>query len=208
MPGETYAGKRFWCPRNGSLNLQDGGYLVDPYGALGRRWNAELRPFDSIADLPCLVMLGEPGMGKTSTMRSERRAIDTGVRAGGGETLWLDLRSCGSEYQIVRKLFESGRFESWVAGDHLHVVLDSLDECRLRVENVAALLADGLKEVPVRRLSLRVGCRTAEWPKTLEDGLKELWDEESIGVYELAKGYVGSSVFREGGVPDRDSARL
>ncbi len=86
MPGETYAWKRFWCPRNGSLNLQDGGYLVDPYGVLGRRWNAELRPFDSIADLPRLVMFGEPGMGKTSTMRSERRAIDTGVRAGGGET--------------------------------------------------------------------------------------------------------------------------
>ena len=187
MLGETYDWKRFWCPRGGSLNLQDGGYLVDPDGTLGRRWNADLRTFDAIADLPCLVMLGEPGMGKTSTMRSERRAIDTSVQAGGGDTLWLDLRSCGSEYQIVRKLFESEKFESWSAGDHhLHVFLDSLDECRLRVDNVAALLADELMEVPVGRLSLRIGCRTAEWPKTLEDGLKALWSEESIGVYELA----------------------
>lgn len=187
MPGENYYWKRFWCPRDGNLNLHDGGYLVDPDGQYGRHWNADLRPFGSIADLSCLVMLGEPGMGKTSTMRSERRAIDVSVRADGGDTLWLDLRSCGSEYQLVRKLFESEKIESWLADDyHLHVFLDSLDECRLRVENVAALLADELKGVPVRRLSLRVGCRTAEWPKTLEDGLREMWDEESIGVYELA----------------------
>ena len=155
---------------------------MDPDGALGRRWNADLRTFDSIADLPCLVMLGEPGMGKTSTMRSERRVIDASVRTGGGETLWLDLRSCGSEYQIIRKLFGSEKFESWSAGDHhMHVFLDSLDECRLRVENVAALLTDELKEVPVRRLSLRIGCRTAEWPKTLEDGLKEERDVQ-VGI--------------------------
>jgi predicted NACHT family NTPase len=97
------------------------------------------------------------------------------------------LRSCGSEYQIVRKLFESEKFAFWLASDHhLHVFLDSLDECRLRVENVAALLVDELKDLPVPRLSLRISCRTAEWPKTLEDGLKELWDEESVGVYELA----------------------
>lgn len=184
---QTYNWKRFWCPRDSSLSLHDGGYLVDPDSPYGQHWNANLRPFDSIAALPCLVMLGEPGVGKTSTMLSEREAVDAHVRAGGGDTLWLDLRSCGSEYQLARKFFESEKFASWLAGDyHLHVFLDSLDECRLRVENVASVLTDELEEVPTHRLSLRISCRTAEWPKTLEDGLRALWAEESIGVYELA----------------------
>jgi predicted NACHT family NTPase len=187
MQTQSYKWKRFWCPREGSLSLHDGGYLVDPEGPYGQHWNADLHPFDSIAVSTCLVMLGEPGMGKTSTMQSERKAIDVRVRAGGGDTLWLDLRSCGSEYQLARKFFESQKFASWLAGDyHLHVFLDSLDECRLRVENVASVLADELEEIPTHRLSLRISCRTAEWPKTLEDGLRELWAEESIGVFELA----------------------
>jgi hypothetical protein len=72
-------------------------------------------------------------------------------------------------------------------GDHrLRLFLDSLDECLLRVDTVAALLVDELRDYPVERLSLRVGCRTADWPGVLEEGLEDLWGEEGFGAYELA----------------------
>jgi predicted NACHT family NTPase len=72
-------------------------------------------------------------------------------------------------------------------GDYrLHVFLDSLDECLLRVNTVAALLVDEFRNYPVERLYLRIGCRTAEWPNLLEEGLQDLWPEGGFEAYELA----------------------
>ena len=140
-PGQSYDWRRFWCPTDGSIDLAtDGGYLADPDQPYGRHLNPALRPFGRISDIPCLALLGEPGIGKTETMRAERAAIDAAVAAEGGRTLWLDLRSCGSEQRLIDKLFGSQKFASWLEGDHrLHVFLDSLDECLLRVDTVAAL---------------------------------------------------------------------
>ena len=184
---KTYDWKRFWCPRNGTINLIDGGYLVDPDARHGSYLNPALRPFSEVSRLPCLALLGEPGIGKTEAMKAERAAVDAAVAAEGGKTLWLDLRSCGNEQRLVDKLFGSPAFASWSEGeDRLHVFLDSLDECLLRIDTVAALLVDELRDCPVGRLSLRIGCRTAEWPALLEEGLKELWPEETFEAYELA----------------------
>ena len=176
MSASSYDWKRFWCPRDGSINLTDRGYLADPDGPYGNYSNSSLRSFGEVSELPCLALLGEPGIGKTSTMQVERAVINDIILAEGGKTLWLDLRSCGSEDRLVNKLFESQEFKLWVEGDYrLHLFLDSLDECLLRVDTVAALLVDELRNYPVERLSLRIGCRTAEWPTTLlENGLKQL----------------------------------
>jgi len=185
--GRTYGWKRFWCPRDGSINLTDGGYLADPDAPYGDYLNPALRPFRNISRLPCLALLGEPGIGKTESMKAERAASTAAVEAEGGKALWLDLRSCGSEQRLVDKLFASPEFVSWLEGDHrLHVFLDSLDECLLRIDTVAALLVDELGGCPVERLSLRIGCRTAEWPTVLEEGLKELWPDGGFEAYELA----------------------
>lgn len=188
MPtGRTYDWKRLWCTRTGSINLGDGGYLADPDVPYGSYLNPDLHTFQEISGLPCLALLGEPGIGKTETMKAERATINAAVEAEGGKTLWLDLRSCGSEQRLVDKLFASREFVSWLEGDHrLHVFLDSLDECLLRIDTVAALLVDELRDCPVERLSLRIGCRTAEWPTLLEEGLKDLWPEPDFEAYELA----------------------
>lgn len=187
MRGRNYDWKRFWCPWDGIMNLTDGGYLANPDGPYGDYLNPNLRSFQRIAEVPCLALLGEPGIGKTETMRAERATIDADVRSKGDQTLWLDLRSCGSEQRLEAKLFASPEFASWREGGYrLHVFLDSLDECLLRVDTVAALLVDELQNCPVDRLSLRVGCRTAEWPNLLKEGLKELWPEGGFEAYELA----------------------
>ncbi|MBN2123761.1 MAG: hypothetical protein JW821_05690 [Deltaproteobacteria bacterium] len=47
------------------------------------------------------------------------------------------------------------------------------------------LLIEGLKKAPIERLRLCIACRTFEWPLTLENGLKELWGENSVHVCEL-----------------------
>jgi hypothetical protein len=157
---KNYGWRRFWCLRDGSLNLDYDGFLADPDGSYVK---SELRPLAELSNRPCLALLGEPGMGKSRTMQSERVAIDASVLAEGGKTLWLDLRSCGSEYRLDSKLFKSHEFALWEEGDHyLHVFLDSLDECLLQVNTVAALLVDELQDYPIERLSLRLECLVQE----------------------------------------------
>ncbi len=173
-----------------SISLQDGGYLVDPEAKYGNHFNPGLRSFDVIAEFPCLILLGEPGIGKTSAMHAEKESIDAHIEGQGGETLWLDLRVCGDRYALDQELFNNDKYTRWLEGNHrLHILLDSLDECRLQTKNVASVLGAKLKsldEDQVQRLSFRIGCRTAEWPGSLSDDMKNIWSEESVGIFELA----------------------
>lgn len=187
MESLVYNWKRFWYPRGSIASLIDGGYLRDPQGPYSNVLSPHVVPFASIASTPCLVLLAEPGMGKTETMKLEKGAIDAAVVEQGGRTLWLNLRSYSSDALLVNDLFMNPTFRAWCDGSHhLHLFLDSLDEALLRIDTLAPLLVDRLAGYPVERLALRIACRTAEWPTTFEEGLKELWGKDQVGVYELA----------------------
>jgi len=68
----------------------------------------------------------------------------------------------------------------------LELFVDSLDEGRLFIRNIGAILVRELSTLPVERLSLRITCRTAEWSNDLESQLKKLWGDDNVRVYELA----------------------
>ncbi len=181
-----YNWKRFWCPRTGSFDLSDGGYLTNPDSEWGHLYNPDVKSFESITTIPCLILLGEPGIGKSQAMQTAQNAIYDKIKEVGDQILCLDLRSYGSEDRLIRNLFENPTFLSWAREKHrLHVFLDSLDECLLRIDTLAALLVDEFKKYSVDHLYLRIACRTADWPTSLENGLKQLWGEDAVGVYEL-----------------------
>ena len=187
MPDQTYAWKRFWCPREADINLAYDGYLPDPEIDWGRNLYPHIVTFDAIADIPCLALLGEPGIGKSLTIQAGKASIDTKVQLLGDQTLWKDLRSYGSEDRLIRDLFENPTFVAWSKSNYrLHVFLDSLDECLLRIENVAALLVEEFAKYPYERLFLRIACRTADWPNILESGLRQIWGKDAMRIYELA----------------------
>lgn len=187
MPRKEYNWKRFWSPRGESINLSYDGYLPNPDDEWERHNNPHVVPFEAISETPCLVLLGEPGMGKSHTLESVQKAMEAQVAEGDAKLLGLNLRSYGSEDRLVRALFENEIFRDWQNGDYrLYLFLDSLDECLLRIDTVATLLVDELKKSPVNRLSLRIACRTADWPSNLEEELVELWGEEAFRAYELA----------------------
>src|SRR5665647_975682 len=186
MATRAFRWKRFWCERSGQFNFSSDGYLADPEGEFGSYYNPNAVPFNAISGATCLALLGEPGIGKSRAMEQEWRAVDAKVKARGDDTLWIDLRSFGEESRLVDKLFESASFTAWKQGQHrLHLFLDSLDECLLRIDTVATLLIDELRDCPVNRLSLRIACRTFDWPISLEEELRELWGAYAVGAYEL-----------------------
>jgi predicted NACHT family NTPase len=184
MPKKDYKWKRFWCPRSGRINLADDGYLCDPDGEWGRAYNPDLVSLEAIAEIPCLVLLGEPGIGKSQELENLKAL----TKNNSSQVLELNLRSCTN---LKEDLFRDETFTNWLGGNyHLYLFLDSLDEGLLSIPTLATALIDELRKPKyqnhINRLHLRLACRTFVFPEILEEELKEIWKEANFETYELA----------------------
>ena len=175
---------RFWHPRDNVLRGGAAGYLPDPEDVATARSLPGILRTEELTAWPCLVLLGEPGMGKSTCLRElfdGERETDGAVRA------WTNLAKFQTDSFLVQEVFRSDKVTAWLAGAGvLHLYLDGLDECRLRIETVATLLSEELGRLPTDRLRLRVACRTAEWPTALEDSLVDQWGKDDVGIFSLA----------------------
>jgi hypothetical protein len=181
-------------PRGQSPDLSDSGFLTEFHPRYSVFTNPWAVPLEALADTPVLCLLGEPGMGKSTTFDQEAERLTEALRANGDQVLPVDLAACGSDVTVRQKVFQSRLFNGWKSGGgRLHVLLDGFETCLQSVRPLVAVLLDGFKGQPRERLSLRISCRTAEWPPDLEAGLQELWhglssagDDEPVRVFELA----------------------
>ncbi|HOC93377.1 MAG TPA: hypothetical protein PKH33_13560 [bacterium] len=177
--------KRFWCPRIGHINCGDEGYLYDPESEYAMFHPSDVVPFEKISETKCLVLLGEPGIGKTTAVEKEINALKE--RVTDDKILHFHLGEFGNEERLFKIVFEDIAFVNWRNGAHnLHLFLDSLDECLIRIDVSAKLIENALQRSPIERLFLRIICRTADWPNSLENSLGNLWGDDFVGVYELA----------------------
>ena len=154
----------------------DGGLFVEPSAIV--RWFGATSNGISLLDLkdvPCLVLLGDVGMGKSTTVQKEAEELKTMLVGQKHAVVYKDLKRL-SETQIERHVFQNPEVEAWLRGDHaLTLFLDSLDECWRRIDALELLLVNEL-ERRIRKetspLFLRLTCRSAEWRggagKTLE----------------------------------------
>ncbi|MBN1122218.1 MAG: hypothetical protein JXJ17_14165 [Anaerolineae bacterium] len=182
-----YNWKRFWCQRGETPKLTDNGYLLDP-GLEYAHFYTDVVTYDQIAGIPCLVLLGEPGIGKSTAMQAHYEEAKQQLLDEGGKALCIDLNQYASEIRLIDDIFQHRDFLDWQENKRpFHLFLDSLDECKLRINTVSEILKAKLSEVsPCDNLFLRIACRTVDWPLNLEDGFKRVWEEDSLGIYELA----------------------
>jgi hypothetical protein len=181
----TYPWQRFWVPPDGSIDLSDAGFLRDPSDWVARPHG--LAPLAALQPWRSLALLGEPGIGKSTTLKEEADRIAALPVNASCFSIYIDLRAFSSDALLYRRLFESEEFIAWKNGSsHLFLHLDSLDEALLRIGSIANLLASELQRIPTDRLSIRIACRTAVWPAdTLGAALTDIWDE-AAGTFELA----------------------
>jgi hypothetical protein len=180
---------RFWAEQSGTISLSDGGYLADPLWEAERYGQTELQTLAELGPFSALALLGEPGMGKSVALETEAQRRQA-ASEDGVTVLHSDLRAFSSDLLLYRKVFEDPKLQAWKDGSgQLVLQLDSLDEALLRIETVAALIADELPALPADRLSIRIACRTVTWQTvapTLLPVFKTLWGEKAVGVYEIA----------------------
>lgn len=182
MADKHYDWKRFWCPRDSTFSLDDGGYLHDPDSQWGSIYNPNVQTFEAISNTRCLILLGEPGIGKSNAMKAEYEA----TKEAGQLALFHELSAFQTDTMLVADIFNDDAIKTWIAGDkELHLFLDSFDECTIPRNALSPRLAKELSKLPKQRLFLRIACRTADWPISLEIVLDGLWGQENMGVYEL-----------------------
>jgi len=135
---ERFAWKRFWLPR-GLHRGWDSGFLPDPEDSFGLHLAREAIALSTLIDQPCLVLLGEPGAGKSDEV-SRAFAETAAVVTHDDECRLFDFKMCSEAYLLDRDIFDAPWFHAWRGGTHgLSLWLDALDECQLQLSLAGAV---------------------------------------------------------------------
>lgn len=174
------AWRRFWAPAGEPVEGDSQGYLLGPAPEFG--WNRHVVTLDTLEAVRCLVLLGDPGMGKSTELDREVERL----RVAGSAVVKIDLALKTDETQLLRDVFEAAEISVWQeGGGELTLLLDALDESLINVRTFAPNLLARLAALPLERLRLRIACRTADWPIVLDRGLVQAFATEHVRRFEL-----------------------
>lgn len=175
----NYHWQRFWYKDEDSPITINGFLYVHEY-------TKGVFTLDSVSDISCLVLRGEPGMGKS---REIEKKFKTKTEDENNKKIYFNLSSYGDENRLIKDIFYSDKMKQWKESDSiLYFFLDSLDEALININTLALLLADEIEKLPKERLFLRIACRTAEWSNLsdLENKLKNVWKEDKCQILQIS----------------------
>lgn len=174
---EHWPWRRLWLPREVAPSLDPAGFLYN------EAWHSLVgipKPvhLDALANVPCVVALGDPGLGKSHAVQDYAAAIAQSVPAD--RLVALDLGDYGSRDELLSNVFRAPIVEAWSgSGDPVHLVLDSLDESQIPIETICGIVLDELgrilERIPRERLRFVLACRTAVMPPYFVHSLKTLF---------------------------------
>jgi glycosyltransferase involved in cell wall biosynthesis len=139
-----------------------------------------------LPELPCIVLLGPPGSGKTTELAAaQNNAIKRGHR-----TQVISLRYITSPESLQNELESLLEAEEPAPNLFTHVFLDGFDEFPARIDHARGWLMGWLKSrgadaVKNRSLRLRITCRSADWPNGFEAELATVFGAGNVVVYQL-----------------------
>lgn len=184
-----YDWTRYWISKGGEPKIQDG-FLVDPEDQFrflnhGLQREGALVRLDEINE-SCAVLLGEPGIGKTTEVESLTREISE-ENPSEHSVLHVELGMITGYPALQGELLDAPEIEAWKRGEiNLTLVLDALDECGMaRIgKHLSKKLFTDL--YPAERLTLRITCRSSDWPESLNESLCRFWGLHDLPTYHLA----------------------
>ncbi len=185
-PEAGYRWERFWVPPEVAIDEGFEQFFVAP----DDRRKAYLPEIEcwTLAELrehPCVVLLGEPGLGKTRAVRAAVLALKAEAREA-ERVQYLDLGKETETSAIRTELTGDAAWGEWVEqGKTLHLFLDSFDEALLHLRAVHKALVGELRKVgpdALSRLRLRVVSRSADWIEDFDSELRELWGRRADDV--------------------------
>lgn len=131
-----------------------------------------------LSDRRLLVLLGEPGSGKSVEIRREKERIESQLGSS-GLVIFLDGRTTIHSEQTLRRMwFESDSWKTWQpSSEDIWIFFDGFDEGVQHVSNLTEIIRYELSQTlqkggdQVNRLFLRFASRTTGWQQNLSDVL-------------------------------------
>jgi hypothetical protein len=134
-------------------------------------------------ETPCLILLGEPGMGKSWIWKQLKQNMTDGLHC------FFNLGDISSADQLTNRIERNSVVKQWLVQPDtiLWLWLDSFDEGLLHERKLAQALRELIKEWPKERLRFRILSRTATWPEFFTQHLLELFVDQPDrkGVHKL-----------------------
>ena len=181
---KVYEWTRFWCPEGENYYIDREGYLIDPKYQFSPNSHLIVNPLERKEK--CIILLGEPGAGKTIAMESYNSNLEKKFKNSSNKILPINLRIIGDQISFKSEIFENSIFKDWLNADYnLFLLLDSFDECYIRTSVIAHLLSEYLKRISQNRIFLRIACRTGYWPTGLKSELIKIFGKDNVLVFEL-----------------------
>lgn len=167
---------RYWAPLDSAVSLDDAGFLHEPGTWFALRRVEHFQTLPELEEQPCVVLLGESGMGKTVELRAEEDRL----RSAGRAVAWRRFASYGRGRVPIERMLEGADIDAWrSAGATLHLLLDAIDEAVETPERTADLLAGLLRAQTgdLSRLRLRITGRSAVWTDSMREALRGIWGQ-------------------------------
>lgn len=171
MSTSRIAWTRYVVPRGTPIHFDAEGFTRDPETLPALQPDA--LTLDAMLGTQCLVLLGEPGLGKSDTLEQAYERTCATIPAS--ERLYLDGRD---QFDPKTDLFDTPQFTRWRdEGLPLHLFIDSVDEGPSDL--IPRLLSKLRNDRPRQAMHLRLACRTGELPEQLDRELPSLWPERA-----------------------------
>ncbi|WP_454341742.1 hypothetical protein [Streptomyces canus] len=171
VAGDQLVWSRWWGPEQAETQLF-GGVLPDPRDDYARFVNGHLKELRDFAACRALVLLGEPGAGKSSELEKEilrRRSSGEYV-----EPILLREFLTGSEVrEAVRDAV--ARWRGAGSPGDLTLAFDGFDEPLFAIGNLADVLERELARLDPDRLRVLITSRRSVWRGRLETAFARWW---------------------------------
>jgi hypothetical protein len=180
--------KRLWldldAPRE--QEIVSSGFLESWDDLFGLKSEKGPKELEDLLEFRCLVLCGEPGIGKSKALELSKNAIEQKARQA-GNLYWRSFRDALSPEHLLQDLKNSSGWQKWIDGSELTVVIDGVDEGLALASNLLSVLVADLRDRPVQRLRLILACRDAEWPVNEGKLLLGLWKPEQARRFQLER---------------------
>lgn len=127
-----------------------------------------------LASRGALILLGEPGMGKTTALESVCALVDNPIEVDG-----IELTEAGFEATLLGRLQPALKRAQATRGGDVLCVIDQVDESP-ELHRLGRRLRLALRGQDTRSLRLVLACRTADLPPDLIDVVEELCGEVCV----------------------------
>jgi hypothetical protein len=168
--------QRYWHNLGEVLPLDENGFLRDPnidwYQVYYQ--DKEVFTLSELMQFECLLLLGEPGIGKST----ELEKLEAKEEERNHNRVAFTLRRFESKIDFKVSVLEDVVVSNWIKGNSepLSIYLDGLDEALLEAKKISYGVLDVVKELnKYGEVLLRVTCRTSDLPKEFQAGLEALY---------------------------------